>query len=168
MFVGSTATKALSNMAEVASRSSTGPNLSTTLRISKHGLSTSRKVDRGRRSLPRRYLQNVAITLLRDEPNVSNGPVIPRTVEFDRSWPMRLAADSDAGRIRHGQSRPREVSQRGEFSKPFICWSAGTLHPNRSAVGSRTRPWIRARISWVDRSPRGAEGLRSPRSIVRR
>ena len=33
----------------------------------------------------------------------------PRTVGFDRSWPMRLASDSDAGRIRHGQSRPREV-----------------------------------------------------------
>ena len=45
MFVGSTATIALSNMAEVASRSSTGPNLSTAPRTYKQRVSTSRKVD---------------------------------------------------------------------------------------------------------------------------
>ena len=45
MFVGSTATIALSNMAEVASRSSTGSNLSTAPRTYKQRVSTSRKVD---------------------------------------------------------------------------------------------------------------------------
>ena len=47
MFVGSTATKALSNMAEVVSRSSTRANLASVSHASKHLLSTSRKVHRG-------------------------------------------------------------------------------------------------------------------------
>ena len=43
-----------------------------------------------------------------------NDPIEISTVtpmRNERSWPMRLASDSDAGRIRHDQSRPREVSR---------------------------------------------------------
>ena len=54
-------------------------------------------------------LQVHGVSWLLDDANFGVSQGRPRTVGFDRSWPMRLASESDAGRIRHGQSRPREV-----------------------------------------------------------
>ena len=58
-----------------------------------------------RRSLVIDWNIELSATLAEEDENI----FMPRTVGFDRSWPMRRASDSDAGRIRHVPSQPREA-----------------------------------------------------------